>query len=61
MDYRQHAEQCIINYQNLGIMIREDPEFSFLYPGSVKFQTPQQFIERSMIAQPVVNRKGGAD
>lgn len=61
LDYRQHAEQCIINYQNLGIRIREDPEFSFLYPGSVKFQTPQQFIERSMIAQPFVNRKGGAD
>jgi len=48
-DHRQHAEQGIRNYQNLGIRIGEDPEFGFLYPGSIKFKTPQQFIERSMI------------
>ena len=61
LDYQQHDEPNALRYQNLGIRIKEDPEFSFLYSGSVKFQTPQQLIERSMIAQPFVNRKGKTD
>jgi len=61
LDHRQHTESRINSYENLGIRIKEYPEFSFVYSGSVKFKTPQQFIERSMIAQPFVNPKGKAD
>jgi hypothetical protein len=49
LEHRQHSETGINNYQDLGIRIKEDPGFTFLYPGSVKFKSPQQFIERSMI------------
>jgi hypothetical protein len=33
----------------LGNRIKQDPEFSFWYPGSVEFETPRQFIDRGMI------------
>ena len=49
LENRQHSENAINNYQSLGIKMKEEPGFGFLYPGSVKFKTPQQFIERSMI------------
>ncbi len=49
LDHRQHAESSINHYQNLGNRIKENPEFGFSHPGSVKFQNPQQFIDRSMI------------
>ena len=56
LDHRQHAESSISHYEKLGLRINDDPNFSFLYPGSVKFKTPQQFIERSMICSDNLTR-----
>ena len=36
LDHRQHAESSISHYEKLGMRIKDDPNFSFLYPGSVK-------------------------
>ena len=49
VDHRGHTQGSIDDYQSLGIKMKQDPEFSFLYSGSVKFQSPQQFMDRSMI------------
>jgi hypothetical protein len=49
LDHRGHTQGSIDDYQNLDFKMKQDPEFSFLYSGSVKFETPQQFIDRSMI------------
>jgi hypothetical protein len=49
MDHRGHSQFAIDDYQNLGDRMKQDPEFSFSYPGSVKFKSPQQFMDRSMI------------
>jgi Glycosyl transferase family 2 len=56
LDHRQHAESSISHYEKLGLRIKDDPNFSFLYPGSVKFKTPQQFIEKSMIGSDNLTR-----
>jgi hypothetical protein len=56
LEHRQHAESSISNYEKLGQRIKDDPNFSFYYPGSVKFKTPQQFIERSMIGSESLTR-----
>jgi hypothetical protein len=37
-------------YRALGRRLQEDGDFSFWYPGSAKFQSPRQFVDRSMIA-----------
>jgi hypothetical protein len=49
LERRQYSEGGTDDYQKLGNRMKQEPEFSFWYSGSVKFQTPQQFIERSMI------------
>jgi hypothetical protein len=49
MDHRGHIQASIDNYQKMGIKMEQDPEFGFSYPGSVKFESPRQFIDRSMI------------
>jgi hypothetical protein len=49
LERRQHSEGSIDDYQKLGARMNQDPGFSFLYSGSVKFRTPHQFIEKSMI------------
>ena len=49
LDHRPFEQGSIDEYQSLGNKMKQDPEFSFLYSGSVKFQTPQQFIDRGMI------------
>jgi hypothetical protein len=56
LERRQHSEGSIDDYQKLGAKIEQDPDFSFLYSGSVKFHTPQQFIERSMIGPDSLTR-----
>ena len=49
LDRPGYTQGSLNNYQKLAIKIQQNPEFSFFYPGSVKFETPQQFVERSMI------------
>jgi hypothetical protein len=49
LEHRGLSEESIDCYQKLSIKMKQDPEFGFSYSGSVKFQTPQQFIDRSMI------------
>jgi hypothetical protein len=49
MDHRGHIQGSIDSYQKMGIKMEQDPEFGFSYSGSVKFDSPQQFIDRSMI------------
>ncbi len=49
LEHRGHRPRDIDKYQKMGIKMKEDPEFSFWYSGSVKFESPQQFIEREMI------------
>ena len=49
MKRRDHSDWSIDDYQKMGIKIEQDPDFGFSYAGSVKFQTPQQFFDRSMI------------
>ena len=51
LDHRQHAENNVSYYDKLGVKMRDSPKFGFLYPGSVEFKTPQQFIDRSMIGR----------
>jgi hypothetical protein len=49
LDHRGHSQFAIDDYQNIGDRLKVDPEFSFSYPGSIKFETPRQFIDRSML------------
>lgn len=49
MDHRGYSQGNIDNYQKMGIRMEQDPEFGFSYPGSVKFESPRQFIDRSMM------------
>lgn len=49
MDRRSHAAENIEYYQKIGVKMEQDPEFGFSYPGSVRFETPRQFMDRSMI------------
>jgi hypothetical protein len=49
LEHRSYEQGSIDEYQILGDRLKQDPEFSFWYSGSVKFETPQQFIDRSMI------------
>jgi hypothetical protein len=56
LDHRQHAENNISYYEKLGVKMRDNPKFSFLYPGSVEFKTPRQFIDRSMIGRDSLSR-----
>lgn len=49
LEHQQYSENSIALYQELGARMAHDPGFSFSYSGSLKFQTPGQFIERSMI------------
>lgn len=56
LEQRQHSEGSIDDYQKLGDKMKQDPEFSLFYPGSVKFQAPLQFTERSMIGPDSLTR-----
>jgi hypothetical protein len=56
LEHRQHAESNISYYEKLGVKMRDSPKFSFLYPGSVEFKTPRQFIDRSMIGRGSLSR-----
>jgi hypothetical protein len=49
LDHRGYEQGSIDEYQSLGDRLKQDPEFSFFYSGSVKFEIAQQFIDRSMI------------
>jgi hypothetical protein len=49
LKHRSYEQGSIDEYQILGDRLKQDPEFSFWYSGSVKFETPQQFIDKSMI------------
>ena len=49
MDHQGHIHGGIDSYQKMGIKMEQDPEFGFSYPGSVKFESPRQFIDRLMI------------
>jgi hypothetical protein len=49
MYHRGHVQGSIDSYEKMGIRMEQDPEFGFSYPGSVKFESPRQFIDRSMI------------
>jgi hypothetical protein len=53
---RQYSDGSIDDYENLRTRLDQDPGFSFFYSGSVKFQTPAQFIERSMIGPECLAR-----
>lgn len=49
LEHRSYDQGSIDEYQILGDRLKQDPGFSFWYPGSVNFQSPQQFIDRAMI------------
>ena len=49
MDHRGHVKGSIDDYEKMQLKMEQDSDFGFSYPGSVKFRTPQQFIDRSMI------------
>lgn len=49
LDRRGHSEGSIDDYQKIGAKLEQDPGFGFSYPGSVRFETPRQFLARSMI------------
>jgi len=49
LKHRGHTQGGIGDYQLMDDRIKADPKFGFAYPGSVKFETPQQFIDRAMI------------
>ena len=49
LEHRGHTQGSIDDYQLMGDRMKADPEFGFAYSGSVKFETPQQFIDRAMI------------
>lgn len=49
VERRGHSDWSIDDYQKMGGRMQQDPGFGFSYPGSVEFQTPQQFVDRSMI------------
>lgn len=49
LEHRGHTQGGIDDYQLMGDRMKADPAFGFAYPGSVKFKTPQQFIDRAMM------------
>jgi hypothetical protein len=46
---RSHTNGSLDDYQKLAVKMQEDAAFGFSYPGSLKFQSPAQFVERQMI------------
>lgn len=49
LEHRGHTQGSIDDYQLMDDRMKTDPKFGFAYSGSVKFETPQQFIDRAMI------------
>jgi hypothetical protein len=49
-----HAASSRARYRCLGERLCQEPDFSFAWEGSTRFESPQQFIDRGMI-QPIVN------
>jgi hypothetical protein len=49
LEHRSYEQGSIDEYQVLGDRLKQDPEFSFWYSGSTKFESPQQFVDRGMI------------
>jgi hypothetical protein len=46
---RMHSPDNTSTYLKLGEKLAENPDFSLAYPGSVRFASPRQFVERGMI------------
>jgi hypothetical protein len=48
-EHRGHTQGSIDDYQLISDRMKADSKFGFAYSGSVKFEAPQQFIDRAMI------------
>lgn len=48
-DWQTYSAGSLSDYQQLHERLRQDPGLSFSYPGSVRFSSPGQLIERGMI------------
>lgn len=46
---RMHSPENTSTYVKLGEKLAQNPDFSVAYPGSVRFTSPRQFVERGMI------------
>ncbi len=44
-----YTQGSLGEYQDLGLKLREDPDFTFYYSGSVRFQSFERFIEKAVI------------
>lgn len=53
VEQRGYARKNVERYKSFGTCMAEDPDFTFHYPGSVKFESPRQFVERMMI-EPII-------
>ena len=49
LEHRGHSNGSLEDYQTLGRKMEQDAAFGLTYPGSVKFRSPAQFVERQMI------------
>jgi hypothetical protein len=49
LEHRSYDQGSIDEYQILSDRLKQDPEFSFWYSGSTKFESPQEFLDRAMI------------